>query len=499
MRSPSDVLIVGNGALGLFVAERLARRGQANVTLIGPPDRPGGASIAAGAMLGSFGEVTKDTFATEHGRAKFEIGLAAHDEWPAVLESLSDLASGEGDALHHVADTHIVLNGCGGTLDSQNFKAIISAMNEYGVPWQEVDGDDIPGYHPRPDGRALRGLHIPGEGAIDGNQVLRLMERRCELAGVKILSSTGTTLLSSGDRVIGARRDGGQDLFADVVIVAAGARTHDLLLTVLGSGDVQPMLSGAGLAVVVERGVGSPFETVVRTPNRGGACGLHLVPLREDREYIGASNVLFGRPQIRPSVAASIAILDQIGHQLDENASAHTFIEWRAGNRPVTLDGFPLIGWGSLEGLYVLTGTYRDGFHSAPSLAEHVASEIFDGEPMLDWPFSPCRRPLTNWTIEESIEEYALHMMALWFETGGHLPSQTPTAFLADHYRAEARQLYEVTGIEVGLGADVVCYLTTLRRPAELAGIMRYLRSNDLMALTDRRSQKAHPATVGAR
>lgn len=482
MRSPNHVVVVGNGALGLFLAKRLAETGQVDVTVVGPPNRDGGASIAAGAMLGLFGEVTKDTFSTAHGRAKFELGLNAHRQWPAVLQELQEFAS-KDEPLHYVKGTHVVLNGCGGILDSKNYDAITAALNRYDIVWHTAEENEIPGYCPRMNGRALRALHIPGEGAIDGNQVLRLLEHCCETRGVKTIHSTATRLLSRGNRVSGVNCDG-YDVLADVVVVAAGANSRELLLSVIGPEKLQPLLAGAGLSVVVERGKQEPFETVVRTPNRGGACGLHLVPLGGNREYIGASNVIFGRQQKRPTVAACLAMLEQIGPQLNDHISDRTFIEWRSGNRPVPLDGYPLIGWCALDGLYVTTGTYRDGFHAGPAVAEHAVDEIIEGSTRWNLPFSPTRDPVTNWTVDESIAEYALHMTDLWYETSGRMPHQIPSDFLYDNYRKEAAAMYERTGISIGLNPDVVCYLVNTRTPGEIISVFRYLHMNNLIDRT---------------
>jgi hypothetical protein len=42
----------------------------------------GGASQAAGAMLGHFGEISKFSLATEPGREKFRLGALAPQLWP---------------------------------------------------------------------------------------------------------------------------------------------------------------------------------------------------------------------------------------------------------------------------------------------------------------------------------------------------------------------------------------------------------------------------------
>ncbi|MGW6939594.1 FAD-dependent oxidoreductase [Streptomyces xanthophaeus] len=45
---------------------------------------------------------------------------------------------------------------------------------------------------------------------------------------------------------------------------------------------------------------------------------------------------------------------------------------------PRPLDRFPLLGPTGIDGLYVETGTYRDGFHSSPVIARLLAELIMD-------------------------------------------------------------------------------------------------------------------------
>src|SRR5438105_2378450 len=89
-RSRADVIVVGNGALGMFLADELADRRMGSVAVVGPSTRAAGASQAAGAMLGCFGEVTAETLRTESSRIRFELGVAAHKRWPGVLRRLQE-------------------------------------------------------------------------------------------------------------------------------------------------------------------------------------------------------------------------------------------------------------------------------------------------------------------------------------------------------------------------------------------------------------------------
>jgi len=425
-----DVLIVGNGVLGMFLADELSGRGVSSVAVVGPHSRMTGASQAAGAMLGCFGEVTTETLRTEAGRTKFELGLAAHDRWPDVLRRLQDSAPA-GTSLTAAHDTFVVLNSCGAELDSANFAAMTAALDEYGRPWREVEPGAIAGYRPRTDRRALRAIHLPDEGAVDARKVLAALETRLRTAAVPVLDYAVSMLLTDHGVVTGVRLDDGHVIEAGSVVVAAGAGSEALVRTAVEPLEMMPIFPGRGVAAIARRVAGEPFRSVVRTPNRAFACGLHLVPLGGGQEYLGATNgIADGVRSAAP--LGDVHFLTQCAmQQLDEEIARHEIEQFRVGNRPVTLDGFPLIGWSARAGLYLLTGTYRDGFHCAPVLAIHVANELQGKPGAINPMFGPVRGPIATRTVEHSNEEYVQHSLAAWFETGAQAAPQASTAQLS--------------------------------------------------------------------
>lgn len=466
-------LIVGNGVVGLMLARQLVRDGF-DVTIVGPRQRPGAASLAAGAMLGHFGEVTKDTFACAPATAKFDVGHEATELWPATISDLCAHAGVDPERLKTADDTYVVLNGRGGVLDSENFDAIETALHRAQVAYECGAARDVPGFRPPPSGRALRALRVRDEGAVDGNLLLQLLDSFLAEAQVKMVDGSVEHLLCSDGAVTGVALHDGATIGADLVVVAAGAASARLLETVPGL-EIQPMLAGVGTAVVTRRATGTPFESVVRTPNRGGACGLHVVPLGQRREYFGASNILNATPRTSATVATVRVILDQAIAQLDELASMSEIDSVRVGNRPVALDGFPLIGPMSVAGLFVVTGTYRDGLQASPALAVRLSC-LLQGEPQPELePFRPERTPIALRSVEESVEETALHMTSLWVETGGFVPPQMPTRTVTDHFRHQAEEVYRKHGTATVLTPDLVCYLITCEDLSELVPVARYL------------------------
>ena len=128
----------------------------------------------------------------------------------------------------------------------------------------------------------------------------------------------------------------------------------------------------------------------------------------------------------------------------------------RTGNRPVTTDGFPMIGETSWEGLYVLTGTYRDGFHKSPVLAQIMAEEILGEEATWQHDYQPERSLIPTLTKEESIKDYLAHLIAAYYEHGWRAPKisdQEATRRIAEE---KIRAFYDKHGVEYGISAEIL-------------------------------------------
>jgi glycine oxidase len=473
--SQADVVVVGNGALGLFLADELIDRQIGSIAVIGPSTREAGASQAAGAMLGCFGEVTTETLRTDASRTRFELGYAAHDRWPEVLRRLEKVSPAR-TPLQVASDTYMILNTIGGEMDTLNFAAMISALDAYKQPWEEVDPHVIAGYKPRMDSRALRAIRLPGEGAVDARGVLSALEARIRRAGIPILDQTVRRLLSSNGAVTGVELDDGHLIEAGTVVVAAGARSEALVHATFDDMEMIPTFPGLGFAMIARRTSGEHFRDVVRTPNRGFSCGLHVVPAPDGREYYGATNRLVDKVSNCAWLGDMFVLSQYTIYQLDEGSGGYEVEQWLTGNRPVTLDGFPMIGWLPPAGLYLMTGTYRDGFHCAPLLAAHVANELQGIPGIIDPMFTPTRRPVMTRTVEQSIDDLLLHTFAAWFEAGSRGAAQITTGRLSSLWREQATDVYEKLGTDYALGPDLLWY--AVQSPAGADRIARYLRGN---------------------
>ncbi len=444
-----DTLIIGNGALGLALGFRLAQRGQ-RIALVGPSARRYSASQAAGAMNGCFGEVTRDLLSSVHGRQKLEMDIAAGDIWEQWCDEIKE-AAGVGEiSLRRKEGTTIILNG-GGTdaVDTENFVAIRQALSEYGRSHQLLEGHEVPWVTAQGGNRPFQGIHIPDEHSINTPAYLVTLETAFRNSGGDLIDGTVQELLSLQTSAAGSvHLTDGRQLYANNIVLAAGALSHDLLTSALPdiAPYVPPVTSGYGASVLLSHGSVPRPPSVIRTPNRAFACGLHAVP-RDEGIYVGATNKLQEKPQLFAHVPDLHALLERAMRQMHAGFGTSGVLAVNVGNRPVPVDGFPLIGVIPDTRLWMLTGTYRDGFHQSPFLADRMASAIIDGthEPLFD-SFAPVRAPIQTGRREDLIATAVEHALAVGFEAEWRVSVRWPTRIadlLASKYRAAVEDLHD--------------------------------------------------------
>ncbi|HEU4408226.1 MAG TPA: FAD-binding oxidoreductase [Polyangiaceae bacterium] len=447
--STYDVVVAGNGVLGLSTAWALSLRDpRLRVAVVGPSGRPGGASGAAGAMLGCYGEVTAPLLRTEAGRAKLAKAALAARLWPAWLEGINaELPA--GDRVDITPGTVVFSNAKSGTIEDENYAAIRQALREADEPFEELDPNRVPGLNPAEDCRPSRALFLPREGSVDAGRLLSALASLVERsAALSLVDGTTKALDVRGGRVAGVRLADGRTIEAPQIVLAAGVGTQAILDEVPDLARRIPRIfSGGGTSLLLEAPRPS-LQHVVRTPNRAFACGLHGVPRGGNLLYFGATNTLFARPMLRTSPADMYFLLECVLEQLDQDLCAAQLVAWQTGNRPVTVDTCPLIGPTSLEGLWLLTGTYRDGLFLSPLLGRHLAERLAGGPGLFEDRFLPERKPISLYTLEEARSEALKHYMAMGWEHGIGLPKIGWHRAFPRFYKQMLDSLYEALGEE---------------------------------------------------
>ncbi|MER7582284.1 FAD-binding oxidoreductase [Kitasatospora sp. NPDC097691] len=438
-RAVADVLVIGDGVLGRSIAVALATA-DPGITVALSGRRRAGASRAAGAMLGVLGEVTATTTRTPHGRLRLALAVEAAARWPTWRRHVREAAAGRAPARDgYGTGTFVLLNTVSSRIDERSLAAIKAAGREHALPVEETDPADVPGLHPLDNDRPLRALHLPAEAYLDARRWLATLD-----AALTALPNTTRTpagwLHTDGHHY--TLHTPTATITAPVLVLAAGAWTTPLLTALDPDLPVLPVVTAEGTALSLT--APAPLTAVLRTPNRAYACGLHAVPQADGSWYVGASAAPALTPGGEPAAAGLRFLLDAALGQLHHRLTTARVRTLHHGNRPVGLDGHPLLGPTARPGLWLATGTHRDGLHASPLIAQELAAAILHGRPS-PWlaPWDPGRAPISDWTREEAIEEAAAQHEALAAEARMRPPLTGDwPRLLADAYRRQMADAY---------------------------------------------------------
>gem|GEM_PF-358975 len=442
-----DLTIIGNGAIGCALALRFAQAHKdMRIGLVGSARRPGCASLAAGAMLNVFAELEAGALDYPSAKIKFEAAVAASQLWDDHLARLNS-------KLRHVAPvtinqgTYVVSNACTDKFDDENFEAIIGYLREYRQVFREVHPREIEGIKPAPQARPLRAIMIENEGTVSAKHLHRAYDEVLSaMPNVTVVDDEVESIDTDGDTKTLKTRDG-RLLSSPSVIIAAGVKTQDFVNQLGLAKKIPRLVYGAGVSLILKCASEIP-KKVLRTPNRGLACGVYLVPYDDNHCYVGATNYVCPWEVSLPRVQAVHYLLEAAMAQVNTDFYKAEIVKTIVGYRPTTLDTFPLFGQTSVPGVWIASGTKRDGFHLSPKIAEEFLGAFATGEQPFGGAFKPERSLILEVPREAAIERSVAHIISTGYQHGFRAPHSNWDPLLQDGIRRKVIDAYERSGLK---------------------------------------------------
>ena len=458
MNKKYDVIILGNGILGYSTAFSLIQGNSAlKIALIGPSNKLGSASMAAGAMIVSFSELEKGSLKSEYSKLKFDLSLKATKMWTQWVEEINR-AIGE-NLLSVNYGINVIQNTKADESDGENFTAMIETLKQYGEDYYEVDPNTIEGLSPPADGRSLRAVYIPSEGSIKSSDLALAFERFFEISknNIDLIDDLGVKLKVCDDGLKEISTKSGYTFSSKSLVIACGSKSQEFIDQIPGLNKKIPRLVyGVGTGIVVKTESHAP-KKVIRTLNRGLACGVHVVPYDHEVCYIGASNFISPVPEYYPRMTSLYALLQGAMEQIHRKFYKAHVLKYVVGHRPTTIDTFPLLGETSIKGLWILSGTKRDGIHMSPLLGKSFALEILGGKCLFENKFLPERKPIHTMTKEEGINKAVQHLKSAGFQHELRLPKAGWDEMIEDTLRKKVEAIYDKCGItDFGIPAEML-------------------------------------------
>ena len=356
-----DVIVIGDGVIGLSTAFELGRAGVL-CCVFGAANHGAASGAAAGLLAPSVGKLRPDV------QTFFDASLALYPAWVDELRQYEpDLTLLEG-----LVDVSSVIPTDRSGISTASSVIPSEARDRFLSP------DDVsrlePGISPR------RAVFHPKDGAIDNGLLVRALRRAVETSGSCTYSGDPVASIELSSSRVSIRTQSGAVHQAERLVIAAGAWSP----SISGLPRQLPIAPLKGQMLAVR-------STALQHAVMGDA--IYLVP-RHDEIVIGATaeHAGFDTTVSPESIEALRQSAIEIAPTLADAPVARTW----AGLRPATPDMLPILGPDpSSDRLLYACGHSKNGILLAPATAISIAALATGNEVPLDASAFSVRRFLT--------------------------------------------------------------------------------------------------------
>jgi D-amino-acid dehydrogenase len=395
-------VVVGGGVIGLACAFSLAHDGHEVIIVETSPDSLRGTSVHnAGWVVPAMADPVPSPGMVSAGlkmmldrksplyirptvsprRLKLLYQLARHctpERFERGVAALAALAQTSIDGLDRWAAMGVTFESSRtnglilATADKDKARHMLDAIHRHHDPQAKLlSSSEIRDLEPALAGEFAAGVSCEDQRCIAPETLLRSLVDACTAMGVTIRYSTAVRGMraSSGARTTACLSDG-SEIDADVVVVAAGAKTEQIVRQL---GTALPVFAGKGY------GVDLPAPPV--TLNRAVYLTEQKVAVSPTPGRIRLSGTMeIGARAGRISPTRIKGIREAGVQALGDWAGSTTPLNTFAGDRPMTPDGLPIIGFlpGS-ENVLIATGHQMLGITLAVPTGEAIAETIRTG------------------------------------------------------------------------------------------------------------------------
>jgi glycine oxidase len=351
------VLVAGAGIIGVSIADALARRG-ARVTVLDMRGPGEGASRASAGLLAPYTEA-------DPGAPLLALGTRSLALFDAFVSRAED-ASNRSIEYARTGTLEVAL-------DDEERAALQRAagwLASEAVAHEWIDGRELPSFEPAVSRDAHGALLVRAHGFVGVRSLVDALSVSARLHGATFESPVELTDVSFTPRGVTARA-GARQYEADRLVLAAGCWSGQIRIRGLSPVPMTPVRGQ--LLHLHWRDAPMPARVV-------WSSGCYTVPWSDGSLLVGATMEDAGFDE--STTPAGLESLARAVRTLLPRAAGASVKAARAGLRPATPDGLPMIGTlPDLPGLVFATGHFRNGILLAPLTAHLVERLMIDDEP----------------------------------------------------------------------------------------------------------------------
>ena len=350
------VIVAGAGVIGVSIADALARRG-VRVTVLEMRAPGEGASRASAGLLAPYTEA-------DPGSPLLALGthsLAMFDQF--VARAAED--SGRKVEYARTGTLEVALHDH----ERELLETAANWLRSIDVAHEWLDPIAIRSFEPAVTPKTCGALFICGHGFVGVRSLVAALAQSARFHGAEFESPAEVIDVSvtGGDVAV---RAGAREYRADRFVLAAGSWTSRIRIRGLSPVPVRPVRG----QLLHLRWTHAPMPSRVVW-----STGCYTVPWSDGSLLVGATVENAGFDE--STTVEGVESLMRAVRELLPDSSVAGVVDVRAGLRPATPDGLPLIGTlPEVPNLIFATGHYRNGILLAPLTAD-IVERIVVGEP----------------------------------------------------------------------------------------------------------------------
>ncbi len=248
-----------------------------------------------------------------------------------------------------------------------------------GIPVEVLDDAQTRRLEPGVSPRTRGALFFPEEASLEPPLLARALEAAARAAGASFRSGLVQRIVHEGGRAVGVEHESGR-IDAAAVVLAAGAWSLLVPGHGLPEGAVRPVRGQIAILETRPR-----LLTRVVFSDKG-----YVVPRADGRVLCGSTmeEVGFQKAVTAGGLQHVLGLAVEIAPGLSEAPVVDTWSNFR----PISPDGWPVLGASSIPGLFYATGHGRNGILLAPITGDAVAAAVLGNPLPVDLaPFSAAR------------------------------------------------------------------------------------------------------------
>ena len=371
MPEPVDVAIIGGGVMGCAIAWQLAKNG-VSCALVERGSFGGGASGATAGVVGPLWHLDPED------ADMFRLGMRSLELFPAWASELAD--AGVNPEFQQTG----VLKVAFAEDEVEELQAFYRWQSQLGLGVEWLERDDVLRREPNANPELRAAIFSSQEGCVRGQRLCDSLAHAAGRLGAKLYEGVEVTgLRHESDRLTGVETTAGEIAAGQVVLAAGPWSGIGGRWTASGGPLALPVRGVKGQRMLLRRPGFMPLSPV-RNFN------VYVVP-RLDGNILVASTREEGRSDDTVTADGIATLVAGALISFPSLADA-AFVSARAGVRPATPNGKPIIGpVPGVEGLTIATGHDAVGIMLSPGTAEMVTQYLLDGNDMPMEPFSVGR------------------------------------------------------------------------------------------------------------